>query len=194
MSEHKCGCFWVGIFLGVMLLFAGVTHAMPYAGAGVDADMAKAEATFARFFDQPLPRSGVRYRVKRVVDGDTFWIDDGTQNGRKVRLIGVDTPEPRDVSKKKKHPMGKEVSAYVSRLLSSRSVRLELDVKKTDQYGRVLAYVFLEDGTHLNAHLLEKGYAWLMTVPPNVRYADSFYALQQRARRAGLGVWRYMGR
>ena len=194
ISEHKRGSFWVGIFLGATLLFADVAYAMPYAATGADTDMAMAKASFARFFDQPLPRSGARYRVKRVVDGDTFWIDDGTQNGRKVRLIGVDTPEPRDVYKKKKHPMGKEVSAYVSRLLSSRSVRLELDVKKTDQYGRVLAYVFLEDGTHLNAHLLEKGYAWLMTVPPNVRYADSFYALQQKARRAGLGVWRYMSR
>jgi micrococcal nuclease len=138
---------------------------------------------------QALPREHTWYPIKKFVDGDTFWIDDSTATGIKVRLIGMDTPEARNTGKKKKHPMGKEVSQYVETLLTGKKVRLELDVQSHDQYGRVLAYVFLEDGTHLNAHLLEKGYALLMTVPPNVKYADTFFNLQVRAREKGLGLW-----
>lgn len=136
-----------------------------------------------------MPESGKFYAIRKFVDGDTFWIDDSSATGIKIRLIGMDTPESRNVFKKKKHPMGKEVSDYVETLLRGKRVRLEMDVQKRDQYGRILAYVFLEDGTHLNAHLLEKGYAWLMTMPPNVKYADTFYRLQVAAREAKLGLW-----
>jgi micrococcal nuclease len=138
---------------------------------------------------QPLPQENTWYTVRKFIDGDTFWIDDSTATGIKVRLIGMDTPEAKNVFKKKKHPMGKEVSRYVETLLTGTKIRLALDVQHYDQYGRVLAYVFLEDGTHLNAHLLEKGYAMLMTVPPNVKYADEFYELQVKAREQKLGLW-----
>jgi len=139
---------------------------------------------------QNEPVAGRFYLIKKFVDGDTFWIDDSTATGIKVRLIGMDTPESRNTRNKKKHPMGKEVADYVKQILTDQRVRLELDVQHRDRYGRILAYVFLEDGTHLNAHLLEKGYALLMTVPPNVKYADEFYALQVKAREAELGVWK----
>lgn len=144
--------------------------------------------------NQPLPVTGAWYRVKKFVDGDTFWIDDSTAAGVKIRLIGIDTPESRNAGKKKKHPMGKEVARYVETLLTGTRLRLELDVQPYDQYGRVLAYVFLEDGTHLNAHLLQKGYAMLYTVPPNVKYADEFYKLHVHAREYGLGIWKGLDR
>jgi micrococcal nuclease len=138
---------------------------------------------------QALPHKNTWYTVSKFIDGDTFWINDSTATGIKVRLIGMDTPEAKNVFKKKKHPMGKEVARYVETLLTGTKIRLELDVQHHDQYGRVLAYVFLEDGTHLNAHLIEKGYAWLMTVPPNVKYADEFYELQVLAREQKKGLW-----
>lgn len=143
--------------------------------------------------DSPAPvqlRADVWYPVSKLVDGDTFWIDDGTDKGAKIRLIGVDAPETRNAGNKQKHPMGKEVAAYVAGLLQGAQVRLELDVQHRDRYGRILAYVYLPDGTFLNAHLVEKGYAVLMTMPPNVRYADTFYQLQVQARAAGRGLWR----
>lgn len=143
--------------------------------------------------DSPAPvqlRADVWYPVSKLVDGDTFWIDDGTDKGAKIRLIGVDAPETRNAGNKQKHPMGKEVAAYVAGLLQGAQVRLELDVQHRDRYGRILAYVYLPDGTFLNAHLVEKGYAVLMTMPPNVRYADTFYQLQVQAREAGRGLWR----
>ncbi|HSK12305.1 MAG TPA: thermonuclease family protein [Phnomibacter sp.] len=137
-----------------------------------------------------IPSPASWYRILRFVDGDTFWLDDSTATGTKVRLIGMDTPELKNAGKKKKHPMGRVVADHVQQKLAGQLVRVELDVQKHDQYGRVLVYMFLQDGTHLNAHLLQMGYAVLMTVPPNVKYADTFYRLQVEAREAGRGVWK----
>lgn len=144
-------------------------------------------ATVAR---QQLPSAKVYYSVKKFVDGDTFWIDDGSATGIKIRLIGMDTPEPRNTKKKKKHPMGKLVSDYVKTYLSGKKLRFELDIKERDPYGRVLAYVFLEDGSFLNKQLLKMGYANLMTVPPNIKYVDDFVKAQTEARSNHRGLWR----
>ena len=68
-------------------------------------------------------------------------------------------------------------------------VTLEFDVEKTDKYNRLLAYVYLEDGTMLNKKLLEEGYAKLATYPPNVKYVDEFKAIQKEAREENRGFW-----
>ncbi len=128
-------------------------------------------------------------KVIKVIDGDTFWVADGSEKGIKVRLIGVDAPESRNVFKKKKGYYGEEAKQYVTELLEGKSVRLELDVSEFDQFGRTLAYVFLEDGSFLNAKLLKEGYAVVMTVPPNVKFADEFIVLQREAREKGVGLW-----
>jgi micrococcal nuclease len=127
--------------------------------------------------------------VTRVVDGDTFWADDGTLNGLKVRLIGLDAPETRKSERKDIGYYGRESKGYLKQMLTGKKVRLEYDVAKYDRYGRTLAYVFLEDGTFVNAELLKGGYAVVLTIPPNVRYADEFLRLQRKARRRNLGLW-----
>lgn len=147
------------------------------------------QAKHATKMEQPVPASKEWYAIKKFVDGDTFWLDDGSPSGIKVRLIGMDTPEPRNVFKKKMHPMGKEVSDYVEALLSGKKVRIELDVDERDQYGRVLVYVYLEDGSMLNEHLLAEGKAMLMTIPPNIKYEQRFVAAQQKAREQHKGLW-----
>ncbi len=60
-------------------------------------------------------------------------------------------------------------------------------MEQRDRYGRLLAYVYLEDGTFVNAWLVENGYAMVMTIPPNVRNQDVFLKLQREAKR---GLWR----
>jgi micrococcal nuclease len=67
-------------------------------------------------------------------------------------------------------------------------VRLELDVRARDQYGRLLAYVWVGD-LMVNAELVRLGYAQVMTVPPNVRHQALFVKLQREARAAGRGLW-----
>ena len=129
------------------------------------------------------------YSVSKLVDGDTFWVDNDTEEGMKIRLIGMNTPEHQNRWKKKEEPFGKEAKHYVDSLIWGTSVRLEFDVDSLDRYGRTLAYVYLEDGTFLNAHLIEVGMAMVMTVPPNVKYVDLFVEKQKTARRDKRGLW-----
>ena len=128
--------------------------------------------------------------VKKVVDGDTFWADDGTPKGIKVRLIGIDAPESRKSFKKEIGVYGKESKAYLTQLLKGKKVRLVYDVDLKDQYGRTLAYVYLEDGRFVNAEIIKNGFATILTIPPNVKFADHFYQLQQKARESKKGLWK----
>ena len=130
------------------------------------------------------------YSVTRVVDGDTFWVDDGSEKGLKVRLIGVDAPETRNSGRKLKGYFGTESSDYLNSLIGGKKVRLVFDVARYDRYGRTLAYVYLADGTFVNAELVKNGYATVMTTPPNVRHADEFVQLAARARKRNRGLWR----
>ena len=128
------------------------------------------------------------YKVSKFVDGDTFWVKVSSEKDLKVRLIGIDTPEVKWEGLTEEQPGGKEASEYVKNLLKGKKVLLEYDVQKYDPYGRTLAYVYLEDSTFLNAHLLEVGLARLATYPPNVRYVERFTEIQSMAieKKAGL--------
>ena len=133
-----------------------------------------------------VPRSleGV---VVRVVDGDTIHvrIAEGVE---KVRYIGVNTPEVHH-PRLHEQPGGREAWDVNRRLVAGRRVRLELDVQARDRYGRLLAYVWVGE-TMVNAELVSRGYAQVMTVPPNVRYQSLFVRLQRSAREGGRGLWR----
>ena len=135
-------------------------------------------------------QSGPYYTVTRVVDGDTFWVDNRSEKGLKVRLIGVDAPETRNSGRKLKGYFGTESSDYLCSLIGGKEVRLEYDVSRYDRYGRTLAYVYLADGTFVNADLVKNGYATVMTTPPNVRHVDEFAQLAARARKRNRGLWR----
>jgi micrococcal nuclease len=138
-------------------------------------------------------------QVRKVLDGDTIEV---THDGRteRVRLIGVDAPEAHDSPKLDRlvargHDrarilaLGRRAHAFTQARLLGRTVDLELDVETHDRYGRLLAYVWLPDGTLFNATLLEYGFARVLTIPPNVRYADRFVALERAARAARSGLW-----
>ena len=131
----------------------------------------------------------IYYKVKKVVDGDTFWIDDGSQKGLKVRLTGIDAPESKNSRTKEMAFFGREASDYLSSLIAGKKVRLEYDAGQFDKYGRTLAYAYLEDGTFVNAALVKNGYATVMTVPPNVKYAETFLRLERKARNQKKGLW-----
>ncbi len=107
----------------------------------------------------------------------------------KVRYIGVDTPETQNPMRGDE-PYGMEAAEANRKLVDGKTVRLEFDVQQLDRYGHTLAYVYLEDGTFVNAWLVEHGFALVMTVPPNVKYQELFLKLQREAREAGRGLWR----
>jgi micrococcal nuclease len=143
---------------------------------------------------QDKSHTRIFYPVSKIVDGDTFWIDDGSAKGIKIRLIGIDAPESRNSGKKEATSFGKEASGYLTNLIGGKRVRLEYDVGHFDKYGRTLAYVYLEDGTFVNAKLVREGYATVMTVPPNVKYADTFLKLERKARNQNRGMWKHGSR
>lgn len=109
--------------------------------------------------------------VTYVIDGDTFMFVSQEGNEYKVRMIGIDTPESVHRDESKNTEEGKIASAYTKEKLEGKEVTLELDVETEDQYGRLLAYVWVE-GAMFNKILLDEGYAMLMTIPPNVKYVD----------------------
>ena len=137
-------------------------------------------------------------KCTRVIDGDTIELE----TGERVRFIGVDTPESRSNKKLKRDmaksgqdagvilKMGKEAGKFTKSLVEGKNIRLELDVQKTDKYGRLLAYVYLEDGTFVNAEIVKQGYASPMTIPPNVKYAELFQKLYKEARENNRGLWK----
>ena len=135
------------------------------------------------------PKPPISVRVVRVIDGDTIEVCCIGWGRESIRYIGIDTPETSHPTKSFA-AYGKEAKEANRKLVDGKAVRLEFDVQQRDRYGRVLAYVYLEDGTFVNARLVEQGYAQVMTVPPNVKYQELFLKLQQEARTASRGLWR----
>ena len=140
---------------------------------------------------RPLPEQAA---VRRVIDGDTIEL----AGGQLVRYIGIDTPEVRrregDRWVEDPEFFGKEASEANQRLVGGRTVRLEYDAQTHDRYGRLLAYVFIarpgEPGDVLvNEALLRQGAAQLLTIPPNVKYAERFRTAVAEARQARRGFW-----
>ncbi len=127
------------------------------------------------------------YRVKRVVDGDTILVDYRGQE-ETVRLIGVDTPESVHPDQEKNTESGEIASDYTKEALTGKHVGIQLDIQERDQYGRLLAYVWLE-GELFNKTLLEEGYAAVATYPPNVIYEEIFREAQEEARDQRRGFW-----
>lgn len=132
------------------------------------------------------------YAVERVVDGDTLYIINDTGKREKIRLIGIDTPESVHAEESKNTEEGLIASDFTKALLSDTQVWLEYDVDRYDQYGRTLAYVYVEEGDNLvmvQDQLLYHGLAQTMTIQPNSKYATRFVEIQREAQQAGRGFW-----
>ncbi|MGG4169166.1 thermonuclease family protein [Rossellomorea vietnamensis] len=132
--------------------------------------------------------------VSRVVDGDTVELKDG----RKVRFIGVNTPE----STTRTEEYGKEASNYTTEKLEGKTVWLQKDVSETDRYNRSLCLIWLEvpkddmDEEEIrtkmfNADLVLNGYAEPSTYNPDVKYSEYFVKFAREAREKGTGLWAY---
>ena len=128
-----------------------------------------------------LPSETREAAVVRVVDGDTVELS----GVGKSRIIGVDTPEVYGGVE----CYGREASAYAKRVLGGRRVRYTVGREERDRYGRLLVYLWLEDGRSFNALLVSRGYAQPLTIQPNSDYADVFVRLARRARQREVGLW-----
>ena len=135
--------------------------------------------------------------VERVIRADTLLLE----NGKKIKLIGLKAP----AAPRKKYPKTdsrgiviEEVSPltsveeqafdYAQSLLANQQVHLEYDTQSKDENFYTLAYVFLPDGTFVNAEILRRGYADLTLAPPNTKYADRLRQAYQEARKEKRGI------
>ncbi len=133
---------------------------------------------------------GELYSVIRSIDGDTIIISYNDVN-EKVRLIGVNTPESVD-PRKKVECFGKEASLYTKSLLENRKVRIEFDATqdRRDKYGRLLAYIFRDDGLFVNQEIIKNGYGYEYTYKYRYKYENIFKKFQNDASLQKLGLWR----
>ncbi|MCM3718148.1 thermonuclease family protein [Fictibacillus phosphorivorans] len=132
--------------------------------------------------------------VYRAVDGDTLELSDG----RRIRLVGVNTPETTT----RHEQYGKEASNYTSAQLTGKKVWMQKDVSDTDRYNRYLRLIWLSLPTDVmsekeirekmfNAKLVLNGYAEPSTYSPDVKYSDYFVKFAREARAKKTGLWAY---
>ena len=130
--------------------------------------------------------------VVRHVDGDTVYVSiprppRGVKSYESVRFIGVDTPETVRHQKTVER-FGKEASAFTRDHLLNQPVFLAFDWQLRDRYDRLLAYVYLIDGSCFNAVLVRDGYAHAYTRFP-FQFLEEFRSLERSAREQGAGLW-----
>lgn len=153
-------------------------------------------------FELSLPKGvqeGQFYKVWRVVDGDTIRLS----NDKRVVLNGIDAPEyymtqkmfnlsrERGETMKNIKIKGKMAKNYLSQLVEGQWVALQFDKRKRDSRGQILAYIYLQDGTFVNAELVKEGYARAATFEPNTLYDPLFQELQDEAKENKRGLWEY---
>jgi len=125
------------------------------------------------------------YRVVDVIDGDTVIIDDDRKS--RVRYLGIDTPEiarqdfPGD-------PMSQEARDFNAKLVQGKRVKLEFDEGRYDVYGRILAYVYVDD-LFVNEELLKEGFATALIIEPNDMHSDIIFDAIKQAKRNEKGMW-----
>lgn len=129
------------------------------------------------------PKTQEMVKVMRVIDGDTIEIE----GGRKVRYIGVDTPELTDKRTLIKC-FAERALAKNKELVEGNIVGLEEDVSETDRYGRLLRYVWKEE-ILINELLVQEGYAHAVSFPPDIAYQEKLREAEREAREKKLGLW-----
>lgn len=121
--------------------------------------------------------------VGRVIDGDTVELADG----RKLRYIGIDTPELVH-PQKPVECFAREAKEENEKLVEGKTVKLEKDISETDKYGRLLRYVYIGE-LMVNEYLIRQGFAHSSTYPPDVKYSQQFLEAERQARENNRGLW-----
>lgn len=126
----------------------------------------------------PTPQPGY-YKVVRVLDGDTIEIS----SGERVRYHAIDAPENNE----KWGTVAYETNRY---LVEGKTVRIEIDRPARDQYGRILAFVWIGD-IMVNERLVDDGLATVLIIKGEAKpkYLSRLQAAEDRARGAARGLW-----
>jgi micrococcal nuclease len=129
-----------------------------------------------------IPPQATEATIDYVHDGDTLFLTDG----RKVRLLGINTPEIGN----NLECYGNEATTLLRSLLPKGThVWVNADIEPLDQYGRSLLFIYKDDATNINLELLKQGAAEVMMYAPNLLLQQSIEATESAARAAGVGLW-----
>jgi micrococcal nuclease len=134
-----------------------------------------------RFVSETGREESGKTTVIRVIDGDTMVLS----GDERVRLLGIDTPE-------KGEPFADSAAVFLAHLVEHRQVTLTQDFRKRDNYGRLLAYVYIDDTLLVNTALVEQGLARVYLFPEDITnrpQIDRLIAAQRKALAANRGVW-----
>jgi len=123
-------------------------------------------------------------RVTAVLDGDTLVLASGVH----LRLIGINCPELAHGADPAE-PLADAARDRLAQLVLDRRVRVEPGAETRDRHGRLLAHVFLDDGSDVQAALLEAGLAQVIAIPPNIEHLQTYRAIEADARAARRGIW-----
>ncbi len=146
-----------------------------------------------------------KVKFVRTVDGDTIIVTDENGEDKRVRMIGIDTPESVAAEEERNNEYGVMASDYTKKLLEdSDTLYLEYDIDADDQYDRILAYVWLDDvddtfneenieNSMVNAIIVKNGYGVAKRYEPTVSHDDSLQALMKNAMDNETGLWKYKG-
>jgi micrococcal nuclease len=135
--------------------------------------------------ENKLKRNTYEYeKVLEVIDGDTFKIE----NSIKVRLIGIDSEE-LDSKDEKERLLAIEAKKFSIDNLENKYVKLVKDISNKDKYGRLLRYVYLEDGIFFNELIVREGLAKIKKYEPDIKFYNILNDAQDLAQEEKLGIW-----
>ncbi len=136
------------------------------------------------------PDLGPTHEVVRVIDGETFELDDG----REVRLIGAMAPRPNALTvAMETWPPAREASRAAADLVLNRRVMLRYEGRRRDRYGRALAQLYVQKNgadVWVQRHLIAEGHARAYALPGNVGCVRELMQAEDEARSARRGLWR----
>tara|TARA_R110000764_G_scaffold49780_1_gene109888 strand:- start:12402 stop:13205 length:804 start_codon:yes stop_codon:yes gene_type:complete len=164
LSDRKKAPHWGAFFVVCFLLLPSVAQAQ-------DANCV-------------MPADAAAVVSERVTDGDTLRL----QDGRRVRLIGVNAPE-LGRNGKASEPYAQAAKRRLQALVQTPHLYLVTGSEATDRYGRTLGHLFDNKGRNLEAQLLAEGMGYAVAIPPNTALVDCHMAAEKLARDAHLGLW-----
>jgi micrococcal nuclease len=141
----------------------------------------------------------------RTVDGDTIIVEDSSGEHKRVRMIGIDTPESVAKEEERNNEYGVMSSDFTKKLLTdAQTLYLEYDIDDDDQYDRILAYLWLEDvsdtfdeenieNSMVNAIIIKNGYGIAKRYEPTVAHDEVLQKLMNTAKENNTGLWQYEG-
>lgn len=179
-SPRKRISIFFGVLAIILFVLVGITGE-PSNKVASDTETQKAEESPIATPAQESVEE--KYKVTKVIDGDTIQVE----GGKTIRYIGIDTPETSDPSK----PVecySREATQKNKELVEGKEIRVEKDVSETDQYQRLLRYIYVED-TFVNEVLVKDGFARATPYPPDTKKQDVFSKAQEDAKSNKLGLW-----